>query len=61
MLLAVMEAYSSNQQLQQELSNYVALDEEARRLLNRRDNMLGLMDSTSLRLAETANHISHLR
>lgn len=56
-----MEAERMNCELQKELENYIVLDQEARKMLNREERMVGLLDSVGERLKATGNNISHLR
>lgn len=60
-LLQILDYERVNKDLQKEVENYIACDEEARSLLNRKDNMRGLLENVSGRLSKTEEQISHLR
>ena len=60
-LLQILEYERVNKELQKEVENYIACDEEARALLNRKESMSGLLEQVAGRLAKTEEQISHLR
>ena len=60
-LLQILEYERVNKDLQKEVENYIACDEEARSLLNRKENMRGLLEQVAGRLSKTEEQISHLR
>ncbi len=43
------------------MQNHMDIDEQARKLLDRRENMLTLVETTTRRLLATAENIAHLR
>lgn len=60
-LLNILEYERINKDLQKEVENYIACDEEARSLLNRKEAMRGLLDQVSTKLHKTEEQIAHLR
>lgn len=60
-LLQILEYERVNKDLQKEVENFIACDEEARSLLNRKDSMRGLLEQVAGRLAKTEEQIAHLR
>jgi len=60
-LLSILEYEKINKDLQQEVENYIACDEEARAMLNRKDSMRGLLEQVTSKLQKTEEQIAHLR
>jgi phage shock protein A len=60
-LLSILEYERVNKDLQKEVENYIACDEEARTLLNRKEVMKTLLQQVSIKLHKTEEQISHLR
>lgn len=60
-LLQILEYERVNKDLQKEVENYMACDEEARALLNRKETMKGLLEQVAGRLSKTEEQIAHLR
>lgn len=60
-LLQILDYERVNKDLQKEVENYIACDEEARALLNRKDTMRGLLEQVAGRLSKTEEQIAHLR
>jgi chromosome segregation ATPase len=60
-LLSILEYEKINKDLQQEVENYIACDEEARAMLNRKDSMRGLLEQVTAKLQKTEEQIAHLR
>ena len=47
--------------LQSEVEHYIELDEEARAMLNRKENMRTLLEQANTKLHKTEEQIAHLR
>jgi hypothetical protein len=60
-LMAIMEAEKNSNEMQQELNNYMVIDDEAMKLINRGDRTVGILGTVQLRLSQTGQNISHLR
>lgn len=60
-LLSILEYERINKDLQKEVENYIACDEEARSLLNRKEAMRTLLQQVSTKLHKTEEQIAHLR
>jgi hypothetical protein len=43
------------------MQNHMDIDEQARKLLDRRENMIALVETATRRLLATAENIAHLR
>ena len=52
-LISILEYEKVNKDLQKEVENYIACDEEARSLLNRKEAMRGLLEQVSAKLHKT--------
>ena len=52
-LINILEYEKVNKDLQKEVENYIACDEEARSLLNRKEAMRGLLEQVSAKLHKT--------
>ena len=52
-LLSILEYEKINKDLQQEVENYIACDEEARAMLNRKEAMRNLLDQVTSKLQKT--------
>lgn len=60
-LLNILDYERVNKDLQKEIENYIECDEEARNMLNRKENMRCLLDQVSTKLQKTEEQIAHLR
>ena len=60
-LISILEYENINKELKKEVENYIECDEEARQMLNRKDNMRNLLDQVTTKLHKTEEQISHLR
>lgn len=60
-LLEIMELESINKVLQQQIQNYLCVDEQARLLLDRRKKMTELLGNVSCKLEASGSSIAHLR
>jgi DNA repair exonuclease SbcCD ATPase subunit len=61
LMIQIIEFEKVNKDLQREIENYIASDEEARSMLNRRDAMRNMLDTVTARLSQTGENIAHLR
>jgi hypothetical protein len=52
-LMSILEYEKINKDLQQEVENYIACDEEARAMLNRKETMRSLLDQVTSKLQKT--------
>lgn len=52
-LMGILEYEKINKDLQQEVENYIACDEEARAMLNRKEAMRNLLDQVTSKLQRT--------
>ena len=57
----ILEFEKLNEQLQREIENYIDTDEEARKLLDRKNVMKTLLEQVNTRLEKTGEQIAHLR
>lgn len=60
-LLSILEYERVNKNLQKEVENYIACDEEVRAMLNRKEHMKGLLEEVTTKLTRTEEQIAHLR
>lgn len=59
--MGIMEYEKVNKDLQSEVEHYIECDEQARAMLNRKENMRTLLEQVNTKLHKTEEQIAHLR
>ena len=60
-LLQIIDFERANNEMKKEIENYIASDEEARSMLDRKTAMRNMLQTVTTRLGQTSSNIAHLR